>query len=189
MLAVYVLGGAFLLGLLGWFLLRNRLARRLLADAHLIEIARGLEEVKKAAVSQPIDSSASFAPLPRDPRILATSLRLLVFYTVSPIEGQYAHQLSLSVAGGYLPRIAGESLLLYLVGLLGVDYDRLDLSVSPTTVHHVEFLLDEKEQEALERRPIQPPSLARLPALRKTWSLAREAARWERIELGRTRTR
>jgi hypothetical protein len=189
MLAVDILAAVLVLGVLGWLLLRNRLARRLLTDAHLVEVALGLEKVKRAALSRPIESAAAFAPLPRDPRILATSVGLLLFYTVSPFEGQSAHHLSLSVSGGYLPRAAGETLLVYLAGLLGIACNRLSLYVSPTSVQHAEFLLDSGELAELANRPIKPPAADRLPALRKEWSLVRETLRWERIDMGRTKTR
>ena len=185
MVGCTILAGVLFVGVLGWLAWRNRLACRLLADRHLIETALALEKVKQAALRQPIASAAAFAPLPHDPRVLSTSKGLLVFWTVSPFEGQYAHHLSLSVTGGYVPRRAGQTLLLYLAGLLGVAHQRLHLSVSRSTVQHAEFLLDETEQQELARHKVQAPALAKLPALRKTWSLASEAVRWDQIGAGR----
>ncbi len=181
-----LLGGVALLGLVGWLLLRGRLAGRLLEEKHLLETAEALEAVKRAALERPIASPADFAPLPRDPRVLATSAGLLLFYTVSRLDRQYNHHLSLSAAGGYLPRVAGETLLLYFADLLGIPYNRLQLSVSPTTVRHAEFVLDEKEQAELARRRVAPLAEKRLPELRKDWLLARETLTWERLMSGKT---
>jgi len=182
MVIVVVAGVVLVLaGLASWLLLRGRLTRRLLAEEHLREVAQGLEPVKRAAGRLLLASPAAFAPLPQDPRMLATSSGLLLFYTVSRDAGSYAHHLSLSVVGGYTPRPAGEALILFLAGLLGVPYDRLELTVSPSTVHHVQFVLSEKEQAELLRRTIKPPRSARLADLRREWSLLREAVHWQPI--------
>jgi hypothetical protein len=180
----YAFGALAMLLISVWLWLRNRLSRRLLAVDHLIETAQGLQSVFRAALNQPIESSAAFAPLPRDPRVLVTRTGLLVYYTVTPCDGQYAHHLSLSAKGGYLPRFAGETLVLYLAGLLGVPQDRLALSVSPTTVHHAEFVLDAAEQLQMARRAINPPPLEKLSALRKALARARPTLNWEHLEIG-----
>jgi hypothetical protein len=98
--------GLLLAGLACWWWLRGRLTRRLLAEEHLREVARDMDTVKQAACRLLLASPAAFAPLPRDPRVLATSAGLLVFYTISRDGPSYAHHLSLSVVGGYTPRPA-----------------------------------------------------------------------------------
>ncbi len=170
-----------LAGLAGWRLLRGRLTRRLLAGPHLLEVAEGLEPVKRAACRLLLASPAAFAPLPRDPRVLATSRGLLLHFTVSRDGSSYAHHLSLSVVGGYLPRPAGEALILFLVGLLGVPYEQLELTVSASSVHHAQFVLTETEHAELRQRSINPPRSAQLAGLRREWSLRREAMCWQPI--------
>lgn len=148
---------AVLLAMLASFWLwHGRQTRRLLAEDHLNEVARHLERVKQAACRLLLASPADFAPLPRDPRLLASSAGLLVFYTVSRAGPSYCHHLSLSVVGGWTPRAAGEALVRFLARLLDVPYDRLERSVSPSTVHDVQFVLDQNEHAALQGRVIEP---------------------------------
>ncbi len=146
-----------LAGLACWWLLHGRLTRKLLAEKHLREVAEALEPVKQAACRLLLATPADFAPLPRDPRLLASSAGLLVFYTVSRDNSCYCHHLSLSVVGGHTPPRAGETLILFLAGLLGVPRDRLQRTVFPSMVHEVQFVLDEREHAALLGRPITFP--------------------------------
>jgi hypothetical protein len=81
------------------------------------------------------------------------------------------------------------NLMLYLAGLLGVPYKRLELTVSPSTVHHALFVLDEQEQAELQRRVIQPPRTAHLGDLRREWSLVREAVHRQPLRASRGKGR
>ncbi len=186
MVVVALVVAVLLAGLTGWLFLRGPAAEwwlsgRLLAEGHLLEVARQLDAVKRAACRLPLSSPAAFAPIPQDPRLLATSAGLLVFYTISRDGSSSSHQLSLSVVGGYTPHRAGETLLFFLTRLLGVAYDRLELTVSASTVHHAQFVLNEKEQAELLRRPIKPPQRDRLVELRREWALLHRAVHWQQI--------
>lgn len=163
-LAVLAVATMLLAGLSCCWLLRGRLTRRLLAEDHLHAVARDLEGVKRAACRLLLASPADFAPLPRDPRVLVTRAGLLLFYTVSRDGSSYCHHLSLSVVGGYLPRKAGAALIPFLGGLLGIPPDRLQRRILLSTIHDLQFVLDEKEHAEFQARALQqtPSSLSLL---------------------------
>jgi hypothetical protein len=74
----------------------------------------------------------------------------------------------------------GETFILLWARLLGVAYERLALQVSPTTVHHAEFVLDENEQADFAQRPVQAPTVELLQTFQSECAAARPSLRWER---------
>jgi hypothetical protein len=115
-------------------------------------------------------------PSSGDDRILETSAGLAFVYTViiDP-DGRSIHHASVSLRGRITPHAVSETFILLWARLLGVDYRRVVLQVSPTflasfarmrfaTVHHGEFVLDTGEQAELARRPVEMPTAGTLKA-------------------------
>jgi hypothetical protein len=96
---------------------------------------------------------------------MQTSAGLVFVYTVSiDPAGTYVHHASVSIPGRVTAHAVGETFILLWAKLLGVGYDRLVLQVSPATVHHATFVLDESEQAAFAQRPVETPAADMLKA-------------------------
>jgi hypothetical protein len=163
-----VTGGVLLaFGLIGMLLRHYSLSRQLLTPEHLREIAAKLGPVKLAALGRPTESSAVFAPVPADPCLLATRRGLLVYYSLSVDQDLYCHQMLLTVLGGTTPRRAGQTLVFYLAYLLSLPFERMELAISPSTVHHVQFFLNRDEHEVMAARAINTPGKEKMVLLRK----------------------
>jgi hypothetical protein len=172
-------GGALVLGLLVWTIVRRgALYRRLFADEHFLEIGGRIAELKRGALG--LADSAEPPPSPTDPRVLLTQAGLAVVYTVRRDEKHWVHHASVSLAGGYTAHSLGEAFILFLAGRLGVSLDRLALSVTPSTVHHAEWTLDDAEHAAFAAQPVEASSVEDLAAFRRKWATVREGLRWER---------
>jgi hypothetical protein len=102
---------------------------------------------------------------PDDAPILRTSAGLVLVYTISiDPHGRYTHHASVSIPGRVTAHAVGEMFILLWARLLGVGYDRLVLKLSPATVHHAEFVLDESEQPAFAQRLVETPTVDMLKA-------------------------
>ena len=168
---VLALAGGVLLavGVIGILLWQHSLNRTLLTGEHLREIAAKLGPVKAAALARPTESAAVFAPVPADPCLLTTSRGLLVYYSLSIDQDLYCHQLLLTVVGGATPRRAGLTLVYFLAYLLAIPYERIDLAISTSTVHHLQFFLNREEHEAIATRTIPSPRPEQVVSLRQQW--------------------
>jgi hypothetical protein len=166
-------------GLAWWTVSRLSLYRRLFAVPHMTEFGQGLAALKQAAMRAVGDGGD--APSPNDARILRTSAGLALLYTISiKAPGTYVHHASVSIPDRVTARAVGETFILLWARLLGVEYQRLALEVSPTTVHHAEFVLDENEQANFAQRPVQAPTVELLQAFQSECAAARSSLRWER---------
>ncbi len=168
-LAVVAVGG------IAW---RMRSYGRLFADSHLMEFGEALPALKQAAMQRVIAGGERPAPSPGDGRAMQTSAGLVFVYTVgiNP-AGKYVHHASVSIPGQVTAHAVGEMFILLWARLLGVGYDRLALQMSPTTVHHAEFVLDESEQAAFARRPVETPTAGMLKAFQVECLAARQNMR------------
>jgi hypothetical protein len=145
----------------------------------MTEFGHGLAALKKAAMRAVGDGGD--APSPDDARILRTAAGLALLYTISmKAPGTYVHHASVSIPGRVTARAVGETFILLWAKLLGVAYQRLALEVSPTTVHHAEFVLDENEQASFAQRPVQTPTVELLQAFQSECAAARPNLRWGR---------
>lgn len=152
--------------------------RKLFGDRHLMEFAQALPALKQAAMRQVMTGGQGDAPSPGDERILQTSAGLAFVYTVSTDpDGRYVHHASASLPGRVTPHAVGETFILLWARLLGVDYGRLGLQVSPTTVHHAQFVLDAREQEDFARRPVETPTADMLKAFQAECLTVRQGMR------------
>ncbi len=148
-----------------WLLLRLRAYHMLFADSHLMEFGQALPALKQAAMQHATAGDERDPPPPGDGRALQTSAGLAFVYTVSvDPAGKHVHHASVSIPGRVTAHAVGETFILLWARLLGVGYDRLVLEVSPATVHHAEFVLDEGEQAAFEWRPAEAPTADMLKA-------------------------
>jgi hypothetical protein len=163
-------------GLAWWTVSRLSVYRRLFAVAHMSEFGQGLAALKQAAMRAAGDGGDVSSP--DDARILRTSAGLALLYTISiKAPGTYVHHASVSIPGRVTAHAVGETFILLWAKLLGVKYERLALEVSPTTVHHAEFMLDENEQANFARRPVQAPTVELLQAFRSDCAAARQSLR------------
>jgi hypothetical protein len=148
-----------------WIVSRLRSYQRLFADSHLMEFGQALPAMKQAAMQHVTAGGERDPPPPGDGRAMLTSAGLVFVYTVRiDPAGTYVHHGSVSIPGRVTAHAVGETFILLWARLLGVGYDRLVLEVSPATVHHAEFVLDENEQAAFERRPAETPTADMLKA-------------------------
>jgi hypothetical protein len=146
-----------------------------------MEFGQRLAALKQAAIRDVIPSDGEGVPPPDDPRILRTSAGLALIYTVSVgTPGTYVHHASVSIPGRVTAHAVGETFTLLWARLLGVGYERLSLQVSPTTVHHAEFVLDENEQSNFAQRPMAAPTVELLQAFQAECRGARQSLRWDR---------
>ena len=167
-------------GLVSWIMLRLSWYRRLFAVPHLMQFAQGLAAVKQAAMRDVITGDGEGIQPPDDARILRTSAGLAFLYTVSLGAGTYVHHASVSIPGRPTAHAVGETFILLWAKLLGVEYGRLALDVSPMTVHHAEFVLNEHEQSEFAQRPIETPTAEWLQAFLTECATARQSLRRDR---------
>lgn len=168
-------------GLVWWIVLRLSWYRRLFAVPHLMQFAQELAAVKQAAMRDVITSDGEGVRPPDDARILRTSAGLALLYTVSlGAAGTYVHHASVSIPGRPTAHAVGETFILLWAKLLGVEYGRLALDVSPMTVHHAEFVLNENEQSDFAQRPVETPTAEWLQAFLAECATARQSLRRDR---------
>jgi hypothetical protein len=149
-----------------WWILSRALAyQRLFAVPHLIQFGQALPGMKRAAMRNVFPGGPPPAPSPDDGRVLRTSAGLVFVYTVSIDDaGKYVHHASASIPGRVTAHAVGETFILLWARLLCVPFERLVLQMSPATVHHAEFVLNESEQSAFARRPVETPTVELLKA-------------------------
>src|SRR3954447_1777712 len=113
-------GGAALVVVLAfaWMFLRGNVYKHLFADAHFVEVARGLARVKTAALANPLADDTEMPPPHEDPRVLTTSAGMILAYTVSRVEDRFVHHYSVSVGGGYIAHAVGETFVLLAAKLM-----------------------------------------------------------------------
>jgi hypothetical protein len=151
---------------------------KLFGVPHLMEFAQALPALKEAAMRQVMTGGDWGEPSPGDDRVLQTSAGLVFVYTVSiDPDGRYAHHASVSLPGRITAHAVGETFILLWARLLGIDYQRLVLQVSPATVHHAEFVLHSGEQEGFAQRPVETPTADMLKAFQAECLRARQHLR------------
>jgi hypothetical protein len=170
-----------------WIALRVRLSRRLLAEEHFLEVARGVLRLKAAALERVIVTEEDNVRWGEDPRTLVTSSRLAVIYTLHKTEEQeqFVHHYSMSVAGGYMAHAVGERLVLFVAKLLGVPFEKLALLVVVRSmVYHAEFILSEAEQAEFVSRSVSELSVAEVNAFLREFLEASKHLQWQRWDVG-----
>ena len=180
----WVCAGLAVAALVGWILLRGGLYRRLFADEHFLEVARGVARLKAAALEKVIASEGDELRSPDDPRALVTSAGLALLYTVRQGGGRFVHHYSVSVAGGYTAHAVGETFVLFVAKLLGVPFDALALGVGRSTVHHAEFQLGGDGQAEFAGRPVPEVGPKEIAAFRTEWFEASKRLHWQRPDAG-----
>jgi hypothetical protein len=165
-----------------WVLARTRRYGGSFADAHVLEVARGLVGVKAAALARPIRSQSDEPAGPADPRILATSAGLAIVYTVAESESgsRFVHHCSVSLVGAPTTHAVGGTFLLLVAKLLGLPREGLSCQITESTVHHAELALDAARHAAIAAAPVLAPLPAELAELRQEALNARASVAWER---------
>ena len=169
-------------GFVWWIVSRLSSYRRLFADRHLVEFSQGLAAVKQAALQDIAPANGGDIQSADDSRILRTSVDLALLYTVTiRSPGRYVHHASVSIPGGVTAHAVGATFTLLWARLLGVGYERLSLGVSPATVHHAEFELNEAEQADCVQRAVDVPTAEWIQAFRAECLMAKESLTWNPI--------
>jgi hypothetical protein len=181
----WICAGLAVAMLVGWGLARWRLYSRLFADEHLLEVARGVVQLKEAALAKVIEAPEQELRSPEDPRVLRSRLGLALLYTVSHREpGRYVHHASVSLVGGPTAHAVGELFILLWAKVLGVPHEGLTLGVSQATVHHAEFVLDEPGEAEFARRPTHELAPDQVAEFRGETARVRAGLQWGRLRIG-----
>jgi hypothetical protein len=180
----WICAGLAVAALVGWTVYRGSFYRRLFADGHFVEVARGIARIKPAAIDHVIVSEEDAVTSGDDPRVLITSRGLALCYTVAQYEGEgrFVHHYSISLSGGHTAHAAGASFILFTAKLLGIPFDSLALGVGRSTVHHAEFRLAPAEHEEFARRPVLEISPEEITAFRRESIVAHDRLQWQRLE-------
>lgn len=166
--------GASLAGLVALALVaKARRLRRLFGDDHHLEIARRAPALKAAALDRAADPDSLGRVALDDPRLVLTTAGLAILYTVASEDGRFVHACSVSYQGGVTAHAIGWHFLGYLVLLLGLPLERLELSVSASTAHHAEVSLGPDDHAAVARAPVREVSPGQLSDLRQAIATAR----------------
>ena len=171
--------GVFVALIVLWFASRARRYSRLFADAHWLEVGRGLGRVKAAALARVIRGDGDVPAGADDPRILATSAGLAIVYTVSEGAEGFVHHCSVSVIGGPTAHGVGGTFVSFAAKLLGLPHAELQCHVGSSTVHHAELSLDAARHAAVAALPVPELTRADLPALRREALEARRGVTWQ----------
>jgi hypothetical protein len=179
---LFVCSAIAIVGLVWWIVSRLSSYRRLFADRHLVEFSQRLAAVKQAALRDMVPTDGGGIQSADDARLLRTSADLALLYTVTiRAPGTYVHHASVSIPGRATAHAVGATFILLWARLLGVGYERLALGVSPATVHHAEFELNEGEQADFAQRAVEVPTAEWLQAFRAECLTARESLTWNPI--------
>ncbi len=143
--------------LLLWWLPRGSQLKKIFSEAHLIEIAERLGPVTRSAAGKAEETEEDFAP-ESDPRVIITSAKIVVFYTISREGHSFSHHYSLKDQYGITAHAVGATLILYIARMLGIAPDALTLQRSEQHVYHAAFELSEEQQRAFINRPIPVPT-------------------------------
>jgi hypothetical protein len=131
---------------LTWWVVTKALRyRRLYADGHLMELARGLEALRAAPGTREVREEGLV------PHFI-TSAGLIVAYSWRPDGSDFVHHLSLSHQRGPIAQGAASTLLAFSLDLLGVDLASAQSGTSARLVTHAAFRLTAAEQAALVGR-------------------------------------
>jgi hypothetical protein len=179
-----VLVALILVSIAIWIYFRGQTYRRIFADSHFAEVARGVARVKSAAVERIILCEKDEMQSPSDPRILVTAAGLALVYSVRRVDDNYVHHYSVSVSGGYTAHAVGETFVLFIAKLLSVPSERLALGIGRSTIHHAEFQFSQTEQFAFAALPIPDVSIEEIAAFREEWLEIRKELKWQRLEAG-----
>ena len=177
----WVCAGIAVAALVGWIVFRGAAYRRLFADGHFLEVAKGVSRIKAAALDKVIVSGVNEVRLPDDSRALVTSAGLALLYTIRRVEDRFVHHYSVSAAGGYTAHAVGETFVLFVAKLLGVPFESLALGVGRSTVYHAEFQFSTVEQSEFAVRVVPEVSLAAVAAFRSAWVEARKQLQWQQL--------
>jgi hypothetical protein len=184
---VHWVAGAVVVALLlviWWLVVRGRAYRRVFADEHIVEFARAIAGLKRAAIAG-VEEGELGAPLGSDDRRqVLTDGGLLLCYTISRQGEEYHHHLSLSMAGRYTPAAVGRCFVAYAGLLLGVPPGVLAVGRSENSYFHAQFGLAAEGQAEFERAEVQVPPPAAAAQVQAECFRAGEQLRVESINVG-----
>ena len=157
---------------------------RLFSAAHLMEIDRGLERARLAAIER-IGEGAAEDPFAAGTAFMTTA-DIAMFYSIAKTErGSFEHHVSLSYRGGPFARAAGGFLVAAIRRLLDLTTAESEVAESSRGVYHFIFLRSPDEQARFAARRREPLDEAAAQNLVVTAMDDREAllARLGRIDV------
>ena len=157
---------------------RMRMYGRLFGDEHFVEIARGLGRIKTAALAHVASADEAPSSPAEDPRILVTTERLVVVYTVKQRDADFVHHCSVSVAGGVTAHAVGSTFLVFVVKVLRLPIAKMIFAFADTTVHHGEAVVDAAAHAALAAAPVVGVTASNVGEIRREAMEARDGVRW-----------
>jgi hypothetical protein len=154
----WIILGSF--GLLVIFFVGSFVAtyRGLFTVEHYREVAKALEKVRLGAKQHPWVESVEPRPGdiagPDDPRVALTSRFLAISYSITQGEIGSQHHIAVSTPrAGHTTHAAGQAFISFFVWRLGVEPEQC-VSYSGPTSYHVEFPIEEGDEEVFMARPL-----------------------------------
>ena len=168
-------------------LAKGPLFRRIFADAHFLECARGARNAALAACRRKGAALPSNKEeIARDERVFISSEGLVLHYGVREGDGedagQFVHHYSISLATGYTPHAIGGTFVVWVARILEVDLSMGWVGISRNRVHHAEFALDAAEQREFERNRCEIPPQSEVRDLQVENRALRDCLDWESLE-------
>ncbi len=159
MLAVLI---ALIIAVTYFVISRAGIYRPLFTPEHYGEVARLLVGLRESALRELM---AGATPDSHPPAVVS-SAGLALSYSIAREGELFVHHFAISLPAHITPHAVGDRFALFLANRLGVPTDQVRLGASQSTVHHMEFGVDEKENNDIATRPIGPPSENELEELR-----------------------
>jgi hypothetical protein len=163
----------FLVGPVRSSLARLLALRRMLSRGHFLELAGLLAKAKEAALANILEAahSAASGEIPALGSVseaqFTTSAGLCVLYTIRRDGSRYAHHLSFSLGGGWLPRSSATGLVVFVHGVLSFSDAPCDLHVSKGGIYHFVVEMDEERHASFASTAPHSPRSEEIPGIMK----------------------
>jgi hypothetical protein len=148
----------------------NHKYAQLFGSKHITELANGLAQLKRAALSSIIPEGEEYKPERFQHNTIVTSKNLGVIYTISIQQNMYCHHISLSHQTSALAYSAATSFAAWISYILQVSSEKVrvpySMSSVPGGVWHVVFELTPDEQAAYKS---SEPHLLQESSVDSTW--------------------
>jgi hypothetical protein len=150
-----------------WFALR-----RMFDEAHFLEIAGALPELKAGALRL---GDAEMAP-PSDDRVFISRPQIVVIYTAVKRGAEVVHHVSVSRRGDRTANAIGSMFTRFVATQLGLPVARMRFEGKPGGTHHGEVVLSAAEHDAYVAAPIPKVSPEGIASFRRAWLAQRRSA-------------
>ena len=176
MMWLVILIALAIVAIVAMFFFGGGLYKRIFCATHFVELAGVLQRSKDAACRS-VDRPPQLPPV-GDPRVNVSSAEVATMYTVTSVEDEFEHYLSVSIAGRYTPHAVGGTLIVYFAKLLGVPLNSLEPGISERNVYHCVFRLSAAAHSELASRLIAVPTIQEFEAQRQQLFTDRDSIEW-----------